>query len=1414
MKKNNCLNKSISLLLLFWLVSLCTAFSASTLKNNPVQTSPAAWGEPYITGTTFSIANDNSETDKTYFKLSEIIFGRPLATLEMSSKYQEYNGVWDNSTTASNPNYAILSNPAVLNYAEKQDGINRLICQMPNQGETILKLKVAGYKAGTDFTMSMMVEELSGESDVNLSMTLNGVSIGNSILSVSSGESNIWDPYQSALNASELEIEIKLESGTNAIVAFSNLYVYGGFEAFSISASSNVCSLGEEVTLTAFSSTDINLGRVLWKKRTTSPDWFDLRDDAGAPKIGETVKDKPEAGETCYKAVYYDASGNLVESNVVCVTAEYKCAANSNHVLFTEDFGQLGGETERDNGGYGGEVEYINTQSYTYVGNCKPLKENGTYAIMTNPKYGGYGELENNADACSNIDMGNLWFRDLYDHTSDGLKDGEWGAMLMVNAAPLDAGQTEQLVYSRTVDMDCPNTNMIFSAWFANAANPDRVGDGIKVSMKFVVRDQNGDVIPSATLIVDEIVPSAGWVKGETSFNSGNNTKLTVEIYNCTDGGTGNDFMVDDISFSVCTPEVTMSASSEDANVKINAEESLVEGRCGSEITLSLATGMADVIFDDPQYLWYVKGAGDSDFRFLNYNVNKTKIDTVITAWTEYYAVVTANIYDKHAYIDGRLAKCVPVAVSNTYTVLCTPSMDAYLASQNCNNVLIGATVYDAAFDEIGAWWEKSNDGKNWQKIPRAVYHDTLEYVITEDTYFRLTNSKISSPATEKVLYRGISLTAEPSYGFYGTEVKLTAVTSNFGDMPNGPWYNWQRFEYSDEDWRQIDVEDNSKETINYTIEYPKDSIMVELYGCEATVLLKQVEFNIEPINRECNKILLQPIAKLGEDETIPYKWQRSTDNGTNWSDINASEIEEYQIEGLDGVVAIAIEDTTIFRLVGLEEFSGLISDMEQALTYNFMDLKLTADPELLKEGEQTLLTITKNFETQYIPEWYENDIIIRHTEYTYNPTINADTEYKVVLEGCVDSTNVRIIQPASVVAERNCNEITLTATVSDEYGDFWWEISTDEGSNWEKIEGKDNQAEIKVTITTTSMFRVNNALEMPSNPNGPFDVWNLTLDITPKDAETGKTEIKRGESVTLTANRDFSSNNPVKWYQDGELIENENNPYLPTLNKSTSFYVTSEGCTSSTVDVTVIQPVEIVVKERECNNVTLEVKTEEGVTLPEYEWQISTRDSENSEWSEWSKYAGSVDKVLVSIDKDTKFQLVGDEISSEPTDAIPYWSIALSIDKESIILGEEVTVTVESKYIDASETILWYKNDQALDYDGDVYTEKPYGPASYQVTQGGCPSDVVNVKEVIWPTIFTPMAVDGFNDDFIIGMEPKVALQVFDRYGNLVVETTDGWDGKDKNGKYALPGVYYYIATLPNGEIIKGNVELLNEKK
>lgn len=1164
-----------------------------------------------------------------------------------------------------------------------------------------------------------------------------------------------------------------------------------------VSSNKKELALGEEVTLRVESETGLPLGSVRWEKRMGNNDWEEII----LPALGESITDIPEAGSTCYRAFYvHDESGEKVYSEEVCVTSEYKCASNSAYIIFTDDFGKLDSETARNSNQYVGS-------EYSYVSGCGWLKDEGTYAVMANARYGGCNvDGVTDGCGCTNASNDQMWFRDIYDHTQGGVdSENKYGGMLLVNA---DA----QKVYSRTITLPCANTNLIFSAWFATASK------GATSSVRFFVKDSKGNEIKEATFPIEDIDFADGWIKGETSFYTGDETTFTVEIHNYREGtDKGNDFLVDDISFSVCSPEVSLSAQSASNQVVIDGQKSLVEGPCKEPLTLTIQTGMAEAIFNTPQYLWFIKEAGDTEFRHLPNNRNSEVLRTEITPYTQYYVVTTANETDAQSYLDKDADKflCTPVAISNTYTVLCAPSMDAYLASQNCNKVLIGATVYDAAFDEIGAWWEKSTDGKNWQKIPRAVYHDTLRYEITEDTYFRLTNSKISSPATEKVLYRGISLTAEPSYGLYGTDVKLTAVTSNFGDMPNGPYYNWQRFEYSDEDWRQIDVDDHSKETINYTIEYPKDSIMVELYGCEATVLLKQVELLIDPMERECNTIRIQPIATIGGESTN-YKWQSSSD-GKNWVDVLEKNITKLEEPNCPECVEISFSEDCQFRIAAIDENgkeTGFYSEAGPDEMLKVKKLELKAEPTLLKEGEKTLLTITKNYDTQYYPEWYENDALIRHAEYTYNPTINVDTKYKVILEGCVDSTTVKIIQPATVEAERNCNEITLTATVSDEYGDFWWEVSTDEGSNWEKLEGKDNQEEIKVTITETSAYRVNNVLEMPSDYSGPFDVWTLTLDIDPKDATTGKTEIDRGHSVTLTANRDFSSNNPVVWYQDGNTITNTDNPYSPTLDKSTSFYVTSEGCKSNTVDVTVIQPVEIVVKGRECNNVTLEVEAEEGVVLSQYKWQISTFDSESSKWSDWSDYAGYVDTVVVSIDKDTKFQLVGDEISSNPTEAIPYWSIALSIDKESIILGDEVTVTVDSKNIDASESILWYKNDQALDYDGDVYTEKPYGPASYQVTQGGCPSNVVNVKEVVWPTIFTPMAVDGFNDDFIIGMEPRVALQVFDRYGNLVVETTDGWDGKDKNGKYALPGVYYYIATLPNGEVVKGNVELLNEKK
>ena len=876
MKKIKRLCKSISLTLLFLMSSVGMAYSATTLKNNPVSTNPGSWGETYLTGTTFSIANDDSETDQTYFKLSDVVFGRPVATIEMASNYKEANGNWNNAASSSNPNFTIVTNPADLSYSAKEDGVNRLICQLPSSGETIFKLNVGSYKRGSDFAMSLMVEEISGNADVSLSMTVNGKSIGGSTTTISKNSSRKWQPYEYSLDASNLEIVIKVaEGGSNAVLAFSDLYIYGGLEAFSIMSTSTTVALGTPVTLTAFSALTQDLSAVKWEKRSNSATFSPLMDASGAQLTGASITDVPEEGESCYRAYFLDDQGISMYSNEVCVSSEYKCATNSaQHNLFIEDFGTLSSETSRSSG----SVNYINTSIYTFVDNCKPLKAEGTYAIMTNPKFAGYGGLDHNDNSCNGVEGQSLWFRDLYDHTSGGLKNGEWGAMLMVNAANLQ-GQSEQLVYSRTVDMPCSNTNMIFSAWFANAANPERVST--QISMKFVVRDQNRNIIESATLQIDEIKPEDGWVKGETSFNSGNNDKLTVEIYNCIEGGNGNDFMVDDISFSICVPEVSLSVSSLVPEVEIKDDQ--VSGSCGSAIYLDLEESMAEVVFDNPYYLWYVKEQGSTEFVHKAEYDNITAIDTQITPYTQYYVVATANEADALDYIAGNLSKCAPVAVSNTITVLCAPNLEVSVKERSCNEVTLEAKKYDDPSGLIDFWWQISKDGKNWSNLdaPKNAY--TLEYTLTADTYFRIYTDLVTSPAV-KVSLRGINLVATPNKTYIGSNVKLTASTMKY-DLGENDKYQWFEKDLTSADSEYSLIDETTNSFIYYTLKSEKASVKVVAEGCEAEVTIeKLLPIEIQEKSRDCNEITIEGITDI---EPSKIKWYYSAD-GIEYTEYSA----------------------------------------------------------------------------------------------------------------------------------------------------------------------------------------------------------------------------------------------------------------------------------------------------------------------------------------------------------------------------------------------------------------------------------------------------------------------------------------------------------------------------------------------
>lgn len=111
--------------------------------------------------------------------------------------------------------------------------------------------------------------------------------------------------------------------------------------------------------------------------------------------------------------------------------------------------------------------------------------------------------------------------------------------------------------------------------------------------------------------------------------------------------------------------------------------------------------------------------------------------------------------------------------------------------------------------------------------------------------------------------------------------------------------------------------------------------------------------------------------------------------------------------------------------------------------------------------------------------------------------------------------------------------------------------------------------------------------------------------------------------------------------------------------------------------------------------------------------------------------------------------------------------------------------------------------------------THLPDGDVSYYVTveNGACPiivSGTISMHladNIVIPTLFTPYTADGQNDDFM----PGYPVIIYDRYGDIVCHSENGWDGMYR-GKLADPGVYYYVLTLKDERVVKGTIELFRK--
>lgn len=151
-----------------------------------------------------------------------------------------------------------------------------------------------------------------------------------------------------------------------------------------------------------------------------------------------------------------------------------------------------------------------------------------------------------------------------------------------------------------------------------------------------------------------------------------------------------------------------------------------------------------------------------------------------------------------------------------------------------------------------------------------------------------------------------------------------------------------------------------------------------------------------------------------------------------------------------------------------------------------------------------------------------------------------------------------------------------------------------------------------------------------------------------------------------------------------------------------------------------------------------------------------------------------------------------------------------LPAEETDITIGTVVDKTLSVNPADAVYTVVWTVNGNQVQVQGNILTETPYTDRLYKVVvtdECGNSFEASATATVAWPTIITPHLKDDKNDDFLVGLQEDIYLEIYDRWGNKIFSGNNGWPQSEAARQ--MPGIYYYTATMPDGTVKKGTVEI-----
>jgi hypothetical protein len=424
---------------------------------------------------------------------------------------------------------------------------------------------------------------------------------------------------------------------------------------------------------------------------------------------------------------------------------------------------------------------------YAVVNNIGPRSTTNRNALRV-PNCGTttlYGDPLN----CNNRMHGGHWYID-GDHTGTTNAIGNVppddatnsGYMLEVNA---DYVPSE--VYKQTISNLCPNTYYEFSAWFRNicrTCGADSTGAQFAGTPTAPANGYPG-VLPNLTFNLNGLdyyntgqIDTVGWVKRGFVFRtdtSSGSLSATFSIRNNSQGGGGNDWVMDDIAVATCLPTMKYSPT-------INPNV------CQSN-TITIADTISSFFKNYTTYKWQKSTDGGTNWTDITGVTTLADTNFYITTYTippastqladngTLYRVVVATTPANIANVNCNISEgtTITLTVNN-----CGIPLKTDLLSFNGKLVVDkGNLAWTTSKEDepVSFIVERSNDGINFNPIGTVNGHND-NAVVNAYSFIDPT------PVTGKVYYR-LSLKAQSTAQKYSRIIELSRQTSDGFGLTN-----------------------------------------------------------------------------------------------------------------------------------------------------------------------------------------------------------------------------------------------------------------------------------------------------------------------------------------------------------------------------------------------------------------------------------------------------------------------------------------------------------------------------------------------------------------------------------------------------------------------------------------------------